>query len=289
MKTACPLNVDNKNISVEQALETFSKPVSANRVRNFDVFGVKNVNHHLNAFFEQLTRSKIKASFSRDQIIIQAVKYAEELDFVISKVFERLFEWYGLYYPEATLKAESVEKFGKALKNGIDRESASKKLGINSESMGGSFSDKDLNDLEISINSFNHLIAERDRVKDYIERIVREIAPNASDIATPFLAAKLISDANGLRALAGMPSSTIQVMGAEKALFRHLTTGAKSPKYGIIFQHPLINKVKRENRGKIARTLANKISIAVKTDYYSPGLNVSKQLLKQINERTRKL
>ncbi len=289
VRSVCPVSENGKSVSVKRALEIFGQEVESERVRNFDSFGIKNVNYHLSAFFQELTRQKIKSSFSRDQIIVQTVKYAEELDFVINKIFERIFEWFGLYYPEASLKAESVDKFHKTVRNSLDKKTIAKALGISDYTMGGEFYPKDVKALEQSIKAFDSLINERDSVKAYIEKLVLEIAPNASNIATPLLAAKLISEANGLKHLAGMPSSTIQIMGAEKALFRHLTTGAKSPKHGLIFQHPLMMKVKGNNRGKMARTLANKISLAVKSDYYSPGSDVSRNLLKQINERARSL
>lgn len=289
MRKISPVSEDCKQISVKRALEIFSGKVDAGRERDFDVFGVKNVNNHLSVFFEELTRRSIKNSFSRDQIIVQTVKYVDELDFVINKLFERLFEWFGLYYPEASLKAESVEKFAKALKAGADRKTVSKKLGLSPESMGGDFKNEDVKELHNNVMTYQCLIDEREGVKKYVEKLMDEIAPNLSAVATPALGAKLISDANGLRNLANMPSSSVQVMGAEKALFRHLTTGAKSPKHGLIFQHPLMLRVDRKNHGKMARTIANKISLAVKTDCYSPGQLVYKKLVQDINNRARSL
>ena len=289
MKTVCPLSEGGKAITVKQALQLFEKGFdNYGRVKDFDAFKVKNVNHHLSVFFEELTRRKIKESFSRDQIIIQTVKYAEELDFVINKLFERLFEWFGLYFPEASLKIESVEKFSKTLKKGVDRKSVSKALGISDYSMGGDFKKSDVEELEKNVMMFQCLINERDSVKKYVDKIMSEVAPNTAAVATPVLGAKLISEANGMGSLAGMASSTIQVMGAEKALFRHLTAGAKSPKHGLIFQHPFMSKVKPKNRGKMARTIANKISIAAKTDFYGGGLIHSK-LVKELNRRAKSL
>ncbi|MBR9679177.1 MAG: NOP58 family protein [Nanoarchaeota archaeon] len=279
-----PVSENGKSISVKRALELFEKPYDVNRVIDFDVFGVKNVNHHLSVFFEELTRKKIKNSFSRDQIIIQTVKYAEELDFVINKVFERLFEWFGLYYPEASLKIESVEKFAKVLKRGVDKKTVSSILGISDYSMGGDFEEKDVRELESNVAMFNCLLNERDNVKKYVEKLMKNIAPNTALVATPVLGAKLISHANGLENLAKKPSSTIQVMGAEKALFRHLTTGAKSPKHGLLLQHPLMNKVAFKNRGKMARSIANKTSIAVKMDFYGKKV-IKHDLLKSLNLR----
>ncbi len=265
------------------------------RVHDFNNFNdkyskIKNVNAFLNDFFCQLTRKRIKNSFSRDHIIVLAVNYVEELDIVINRMFEQLFELFGVYFPEASLKIETVEKFGKVLSNGLDRKDIAKLLGISSESMGADLDKTDLSILEKNIFMYNQLLALKDLTKDYISGLVKQLTPNLYEVATPILGAKLIATAGGLKGLAQMSSSTIQLIGAEKALFRHLKSGAKPPKHGIIIQHPLMNKVQRDNKGKVARTLAGKISIAAKTDYYSKGKeNVSKLILKQLNERIRGL
>jgi nucleolar protein 56 len=292
MKSASPVGCDGKPVSIKKALEMFKESAACagcERIKDFDAFGVKNVNHHLSVFFEELTRLRIKESFSQDQIIIQTVKYADELDFVINKLFERLFEWFGLYFPEASLKVESVEKFAKVLKGGVDRKRVAKKLGVPLFSMGGDFGKADVKALEENVMVFQCLINERDNVKKYVDSLMLSIAPNTARVATSLLGAKLLSEANGLHNLANMPSSTIQVMGAEKALFRHLTAGSKSPKHGLIFQHPLMMKVKPSNRGKMARTIANKISIAVKTDYYDKNNAVHRKLVQELNKRAESL
>jgi len=87
-----------------------------------------------------------------------------------------------------------------------------------------------------------------------------------------------------LKKLAEMPSSTIQLLGAEKALFRHMRTGAKVPKHGILIQHPLMAKTKKEIHGKVARALADKISIAAKVDYFK-GKFVADKLKKMLEEK----
>ena len=95
------------------------------------------------------------------------------------------------------------------------------------------------------------------------------IAPNLKLIVGSSLGAKLISHAGGLKRLATYPSSTVQIMGAEKALFRHLKSGDRPPKYGLIYQHPQVRGAKWWNRGKIARMLAGKISLAVRRDVFT--------------------
>ncbi|MEF8848595.1 MAG: C/D box methylation guide ribonucleoprotein complex aNOP56 subunit, partial [Candidatus Thermoplasmatota archaeon] len=102
------------------------------------------------------------------------------------------------------------------------------------------------------------------------------------------IGARLISLAGSLEKLALMPSSTIQVLGAEKALFRFKKQGGRPPKHGVIFQHPLINKSKKSDRGKIARVLAGKISIAAKGDYFTHR-DISSRLEKELNERVEEI
>jgi nucleolar protein 56 len=107
------------------------------------------------------------------------------------------------------------------------------------------------------------------RLENQIENDVEKLAKNTSKIIGPLISARLISLAGGMERLAYMPASTIQLLGAEKALFRFKKEGGKPPKHGIIFQHPLINKSPKANRGKIARVIATKISIAIKADVFT--------------------
>ncbi len=111
-----------------------------------------------------------------------------------------------------------------------------------------------------------------------------EIAPNIKELAGPLLGARLIAKAGGLKKMAELPASTIQVLGAEKALFRHLTKGTRPPKHGILFQHPWVRNAKRWQRGKIARSLAAKLAIAAKEDYFE-GRFIADKLKKELEER----
>lgn len=298
-KKACPLGtVDDgskKKFGVDSAIAFFSGKdfKKFKRVENFNSFNKdyislnKNqVNEFLSAFFEELAKKRIKESFSRDKLIIQAVNQTDELDSIINKIFERLFEWFIIFFPEAALRSESVDKFAKLVTIGFDREKIAKKLNISSKSMGTELIGQDLTILKKNVEEYLNLIKIQEENKKYIEQLVREIAPNLSEVATPALGAKLIRNAGGLENLANLPSSSIQVMGAEKSLFMHLTSHTKPPKHGIILQHPMLSSAPRQHRGKIARTLASKISIAARTDFYSKGkVEVAKKLNKQLKDR----
>ena len=103
---------------------------------------------------------------------------------------------------------------------------------------------------------------------NYISDLMNNIAPNLSAIAGPTIGARLIAKSGGLMKLAKLPSSTIQVLGAEKALFRSLKSGSRPPKHGIIFQHDKVHSSPKWQRGKIARSLASKIAIAARIDVF---------------------
>ena len=102
---------------------------------------------------------------------------------------------------------------------------------------------------------------------------MESIAPNLKLLVGSSLGAKLIAHAGGLKRLATYPSSTVQIMGAEKALFRHLKSGDRPPKYGLIYQHPQVRGSKWWNRGKIARMLASRISLAARKDVFTHDFN----------------
>ena len=105
-------------------------------------------------------------------------------------------------------------------------------------------------------------------LSEYIEQNAPIIIPLTVNIVGNQLAVRLVAAAGSLSKLARMPSSTIQLLGAEKALFRHMSDGSPPPKYGYLYQHPLVRKASKKDKGKISRKLASKVSIASKIDYY---------------------
>jgi nucleolar protein 56 len=113
---------------------------------------------------------------------------------------------------------------------------------------------------------------------------MEEVAPNTKYLVGSLLGARLIALSGGLMNLAKRPASTIQVLGAEKALFRSLKTGTKPPKHGLIFQHTLLHDAKRWQRGKIARALAGKLAIAARADAFG-GRPIGKELKADMDRR----
>jgi nucleolar protein 56 len=129
------------------------------------------------------------------------------------------------------------------------------------------------------------LADEADQLERFVETAAHDVAPNLAAMAGPVLAARLISLAGGLADLAKMPSSTVQVLGAEEALFAHLRGSAPSPKHGVIFTHEYVRGTREAERGSAARALAGKLTIAARVDHYSgerrPELDV------ELDERIR--
>ncbi|MCC6011234.1 MAG: C/D box methylation guide ribonucleoprotein complex aNOP56 subunit, partial [Desulfurococcaceae archaeon] len=124
----------------------------------------------------------------------------------------------------------------------------------------------------------------RSTLEDYIETVMKEVSPNITALVGAKLGARLLSLAGGLEKMAKLPASTIQVLGAEKALFRALRTGGKPPKHGVIFQHPAIHRSPRWQRGKIARALAAKLAIAAKVDFFT-GRFIGDKLTTELQQR----
>ena len=126
------------------------------------------------------------------------------------------------------------------------------------------------------------------RLEKQIDIDMNKIAPNISKIVGSLIGARLISLAGGIQKLAFLPASTVQILGAEKALFRFKKEGGKPPKHGVIFQYPLVNRSPKTERGKIARLLANKIATAVKADVFTKR-DISNDLKEDLDKRIKEI
>lgn len=196
-----------------------------------------------------LAKEQVAQTVTPDRRIIAAVEAIEDLNETGNVLSERLKEWYIMNFEDTILKGEEL---------------ARKIIGMDEPGKAA--------DLEIMQSFSSSLVAlyeTRDRIEEYLKENMPLIAPNVTGITGHILGARLLSIAGSLEKLASMPSSTIQVIGANNALFKHLKGKAPSPKHGVIFRHPLINNAPKWQRGKIARVLAAKISLASRYDFYS--------------------
>jgi len=209
----------------------------------------------------QAARKQLSASLTEDKKVIQAVEALDDLNETVNHLTERLTEWYGAYYPELNLPGDAYVRFVSEIP-----ESASQSL------MGAPATHEDLVLLQSFADDILSFYERKSAIEQFIENKMRETAPNLSQIAGVVLGARLLSMAGGLKNLAAMPSGSIQVAGAEKAMVKHLRSNAPSPKHGIIFSHPVLNTAPMRLRGKIARTFSAAVSLAARTDYYSGTL-----------------
>ncbi len=212
-----------------------------------------------------LTKKTVKESTTDDILIIQAVKSVGDVDNVLNSLSNRLRDWYGLYLPEYS-RAEP-DNFAFVLGAAtLSKEEYLQKEKI--ESFGSNLSEEHIDALKAFSLRIRGLQDAREELLHYIDSTMQGICPNLRAIAGPLLGGKLLEHAGSLRRLMEMPSSTIQILGAEKALFRHLRSGAKPPKYGILLGHELVQNAPRQRQGRAARILSDKISLAVKIDYF---------------------
>ena len=241
----------------------------------------------LNDFYDknlQLTKYEVKNSVRQDTLIMQAINSVDELDKAVNILVKRLREWYDLYNPEFSRATENHEKFVEGIL-GKEKEELLEELKLSAkDSIGADFEQEDLEPIRNLTHQIYDMYQLRKNQLNYISNIMDEFCPNIKAICDVLIAAKLIEHAGSLKRLSEMPASTIQILGAEKALFRHMKTGAKPPRHGIIVNHPLIAKSPDRMHGKIARTLADKISIASKVDYFN-GKFIGDKLREDIEKK----
>ena len=214
-----------------------------------------------------------ESSEAEDKLLIQAISSLDELDESIGKLSERIREWYGVHFPELDYIRNHEAYVGLVAQHGhrdqiLQQDLSAHNMELDS-SMGADIEEEDILIIQGFAKSLKSLQESRQSIESYVDFKMEKIAPNLRDLAGSSLGAKLIAHAGSIKQLALFPSSTIQIMGAEKALFRHLKTGERPPKHGLIYQHPDLRGAKWWLRGKIARTLAAKISLAVRKDLFS--------------------
>lgn len=255
---------------------------------NYDKFDLDD--EELSKIYQNFAIYKIKKeSAGEDKHLIQAVNSIDEIDEAISKLIERIREWYALYFPEMDV-IKNNETYIRLISQNKTKEEI---LKAKPEAFPKDFIDleDDINPIDLEImnnyaNSIFELQKSRKNIEEYIDQKMQDIAPNLRLLVGSTLGAKLISHAGGIKRLAMYPSSTVQIMGAEKALFRHLKSGDRPPKYGLIYQHPQVRGAKWWNRGKIARMLAGKISLAVRCDVFTKTIdeNVAEEFKSKVDE-----
>jgi nucleolar protein 56 len=257
----------------------------------------------LRQFAIDFSSSKVRRiSEKLDLHISQSINALDELDKIINVIGARLREWYGLHFPELDYLIQNIFTYAEIVKlagnrNNIDLNML-ENLGIESKkadmivvavqrSKGGDILEENLSIIKKLANEVIMQTELRKVLAQQIEEMMEKIAPNIKELLTATVGARLMAKAGSLQKLSVMPASTIQIIGAEKALFRSLKTGAPPPKHGILFQHPILHSAPKWQRGKMARAIASKIAIAARIDLFRNGekdLHISEQLNKRITE-----
>lgn len=243
----------------------------------------------LNSTYQEIASEKIRQSVkSNDVMIVETVNSLEEIEETTGKLIERLREWCTPYLPELD-NLHNHELYSKIIATQTSRENIIKSNILEntnitlSDSYSVDISESDLEIIKAFAASVYQMYQTKNELEEYINSKIKETAPNLYDVAGANLAGKLIAHMNGLENLAKLPSSTVQIIGAEKAIFRHLKTGENPPKHGLIFQHPSIRGSNWWVRGKLARVVASKISIAARKDAF--GSDYDPNLKANLDER----
>lgn len=252
---------------------------------------------------EETRKGVARESGRKDRIIAETIKAVDEFDKTLNIFVSRIREWYGLHFPELNELVEDPAAYLRLVYTlglrenytlerlrelGYQAEPAKRLVDAATNSTGAPFTDEDVEPIQTMASAVYQLYSLRGKLTKYTEELMLRVAPNLAGLAGSTLGARLIASAGDLERLAKFPSSTVQVLGAEKALFRAIRKGAKPPKHGVIFQDPLIHNAPRWQRGKIARAYAGKLSIAARLDFYG-GEDLSGRLRAEFEDRVNKI
>ncbi|CAK7206210.1 Nucleolar protein 58 [Sporothrix eucalyptigena] len=228
-----------------------------------------------------LSRHKLKFSADKvDVMIIHAVSLLDDLDKELNVFMMRVKEWYGWHFPELAKILNDNVAYAKVvlaagMRENLVNTDLSEVLPEEIEaavkaaaevSMGSEIASEDLENITLLAEYVVMYANYRTQLSSYLDSRMKAIAPNMTAIVGPLIGARLISHAGSLMNLAKSPGSTIQILGAEKALFRALKTKHSTPKYGLIYHASLVGQATGRNKGKMARQVASKAALGARID-----------------------
>lgn len=253
------------------------------------------------------SRAKVKFNVNRsDNMIIQAIALLDQLDKDVNTFAMRVREWYGWHFPELIKVVTDTHLYARLVKFIGDKSKltdeslegieeilegneilARNVLDAARSSMGTDISPIDLINILNFADRVIQLYDYRKSLQAYLREKMELVAPNLGALIGDTVAARLISHAGSLTNLSKYPASTVQILGAEKALFRALKTKGNTPKYGLIYHSTFIGRAGAKNKGRISRFLANKCSIASRIDCFTdtPSTAFGTALRNQVEER----
>jgi len=224
----------------------------------------------------EITKKKLKESVTEDLFIIQAIGNINELDKVTNMLVKRLREWYSLYFPELSEEVEHHQRYIELVLSDEQKKPE--------DSMGADLEEVHVEEMKLLAKHTAQLYELREKHEQYLQKVMQTYCPNLLELAGATIGGKLIELSRSLKRLALLPASTVQLLGAEKALFRHIKTGSRSPKYGVIINHPLVQNAPRDKKGKAARMLADKLSLCARLDFFK-GEFKAKDYRKELEEK----
>jgi nucleolar protein 56 len=261
----------------------------------------KEIINELRDFSLKWSSLKIQeASEQMDLHISQSINALDEIDKISNTLGTRMREWYGLHFPELDNLLQNPNTYSQLVSCCGTRDNITKEflesidipenkieiiMEVAKRSRGGRITEQNLlivQNIAQQVISLNKI---RKNLEEHIETSMEEVAPNVKGLLTASVGARLISKAGSLRRLASLSASTIQILGAEKALFRTLKTGSDPPKHGILFQHPVIHSAPKWQRGKMARAIAAKTAIAARLDVYGQNPEINQALSNKLADR----
>ena len=253
------------------------------------------------------SRAKVKFSVQKnDNHIIQAIATLDHLDKAINMFSMRVREWYSWHFPELIRIVSDNHQYARLVlvigdkkrlsdqdmpdltaQCNDDKEIAQSIIDAAKMSMGQDLADTDMENVTTFAKKVVNLSAYRKTLHIYLVDKMGIVAPNLAALLGDIIGARLISHAGSLTSLSKCPASTVQILGAEKALFRALKTKGNTPKYGLLYHSSFIGRAGQRNKGRISRFLANKCSIASRIDNFSdrPTSKFGDALRAQVEER----
>jgi RNA processing factor Prp31 len=231
------------------------------------------------------TKKSISESVNEDNMIVQASSAITELNKAISLIVKRLREWFELYSPEISIKIPEHELFVAEILSHSKAE-IQKKLGIPEKgNMGADLTKEHVDQILDFASAIKTAYESRKKISVYMSKVMQNHCPNITAVAGSQTGAELLTLAGSLYRLAILPSSTIQLLGAEKELFKHLKDKKeRPPKFGIIHSHPMVISAPKQEQARIARLLADKISMAARIDYFK-GKFIGDALLEDLKKK----
>ena len=253
-----------------------------------------------------LSRYKLKFSPDKvDTMIVQAISLLDDLDKELNTYAMRIREWYGWHFPEIgkivtdnMAYANVIKKMGMRtnakdcdLDDVLEEEIAQDVKEAAEISMGTEISETDIMHIQSLADQVLAINEYRDQLFTYLKNRMDAIAPNLTVMVGELVGARLIAHSGSLLNLAKHPASTVQILGAEKALFRALKTKHDTPKYGLLYHASVVGQAQPKNKGKMSRVLAAKAVLMARFDAFAeePNLNIGIEYREKVNARMRQL